>query len=130
MAQVHIANVAVLNNPAKIQSPIQFEITFECFNDLPGTFDWRIIYLGSPTDSNYDQVIDEFDMTDIKSGCMTFNTDSNPPNFQKIPPNEIIGTTAILISVSYEHQEFFRVGYYIINEYEDPEAEMPQQPQL
>lgn len=58
MAQVHITNVAVLNNPAKILSPIQFEITFECFNDLPGTFDWRIIYLGSPTDSNYDQVID------------------------------------------------------------------------
>lgn len=43
-------------------------------------------------------------MTDIKAGCMTFNTDSHPPNFQKIPFNEIIGTTAILISVSYENQ--------------------------
>lgn len=81
MAQVHINNVAVLNNPANILSPIQFEITFECFNTLPGTFDWRIIYLGSPTDSSYDQVIDYFDMTDIQPGCMTFNTDSNPPKF-------------------------------------------------
>lgn len=75
-------------------------------------------------------MIDEFDMKNIEPGCMTFNTDSNAPDFSRIPPNEIIGTTAILISVSYEGQEFFRVGYYIINEYEDPNAEVPAQIQL
>lgn len=58
MAQVHINNIVVQNNPAPILSPIQFEITFECFKSLSGTFDWKIIYLGSPTDSQYDQVID------------------------------------------------------------------------
>ena len=35
---------------------------------------------------------------------MTFNTDSNAPNFAKVPQEEILGTTAILISVSYEGQ--------------------------
>lgn len=104
MAQVHINNINVLNNPAPILSPLQFEITFECFKKLPGTFDWKIIYLGSPTDSHYDQVIDEFDMSDIQPGCMTFNTDSNPPDFSKIPNDEVVGTTAILISVLYEGQ--------------------------
>lgn len=87
MAQLHINNVVVLNNPASILSPIQFEITFECFKSLPGTLDWKIIYLGSPTDSNYDQVIDEFDMPALQPGCMKFNTDSNAPNLSKIPPN-------------------------------------------
>lgn len=43
-------------------------------------------------------------MDNIQSGCMTFNTDSNPPDFSKIPAEEILGTTAILISVSYEGQ--------------------------
>lgn len=85
MAQVHINNVVVQNNPSSILSPIQFEITFECFKSLPGTFDWRIIYIGSPTDSNYDQVIDEFDMANLEPGCMTFSTDSNAPNFGKVP---------------------------------------------
>ena len=98
MAQVHITNVIVHNNPCQAVCPFQFEITFECFKDLPGTFDWRIIYLGSPTDSQYDQIIDEFEMTDLKAGVLSFMTDSNCPNFEKIPPNEILGTTAILIS--------------------------------
>lgn len=40
-------------------------------------------------------------MSDIQPGCMTFNTDSNPPDFNKIQSAEVIGTTAILISVSY-----------------------------
>lgn len=101
MAQVHINNVIVQNNPAPLLSPIQFEITFECFKALKGTFDWKIIYIASPSDSNYDQVIDEFDMADISPGCMTFNTDSNHPDFQKIPASEILGTAAIILSVSY-----------------------------
>ena len=61
---------------------------------------------------------------------MSFNTDSNPPDFNKIPPTEILGTSAILISVLYEGQEFFRVGYYVVNEYVDQSIEPPPQPQL
>lgn len=61
-------------------------------------------------------------MNNIQAGVMTFNTDSNPPNFSKIPQEDILGTTAIVLSVLYEGQEFFRVGYYIVNEYEDPNA--------
>ena len=30
----------------------------------------------------------------------------------------------------YEGQEFFRVGYYVVNEYVDPSVEPPAQPQL
>lgn len=54
-------------------------------------------------------------MSNIEAGVNSFNTDSNPPDFSKIPQQEIIGTTAIVISISYEGQEFFRVGYYIVN---------------
>lgn len=61
---------------------------------------------------------------------MSFVTDSNPPNFAKIPPAEILGTTAILISASYEGQEFFRVGYYVNNHYDDPNMEPPPHPVL
>jgi hypothetical protein len=32
-----------------------------------------------------------------------------------------MGVTALIISVSYKEQEFFRVGYYIYNTYIDPE---------
>ena len=88
------------------------------------------MYLGSPTNSGFDQIIDEFDMNEIQAGVMTFNTDSNHPDFSKIPQQDILGTTAIVISVSYEGQEFFRVGYYIVNEYEDNGMEVPPMPDL
>lgn len=92
MAQVHINNIVVHNNPAPVLSPFSFEITFECFTPLPGTFDWKIIYIGSPKDPAADQVIDSFDMNGLDAGVMTFTVDSEPPNFALIPSDEIIGT--------------------------------------
>lgn len=35
MAKVQLTNVAVLDNPTAFLNPFQFEITFECFEDLP-----------------------------------------------------------------------------------------------
>ena len=38
MAKVHVLNVCVLDNPAKFATKFEFEITFECVEDLPGTY--------------------------------------------------------------------------------------------
>ena len=34
MAKVQVLNVAVLDNPANFFKPFQFEVTFECIEDL------------------------------------------------------------------------------------------------
>ncbi len=34
MAKVHVQNVVVLDNPSNFSNPFQFEITFECLEDL------------------------------------------------------------------------------------------------
>lgn len=34
MAKVHVSNVVVLNNPCPFYTPFQFEITFECIEEL------------------------------------------------------------------------------------------------
>lgn len=85
MAQVHINNIVVKNNPAKVLDPFCFDITFECFTPLPGTFDWKIIYIGSPNNPNCDQLIDTFDMDNLSPGVMQFTVESNCPNFNVIP---------------------------------------------
>jgi histone chaperone ASF1 len=48
----------------------------------------------------------------------------------RIPESEIVGVTGILLTCSYNSQEFFRVGYYVNNFYEDPELNenLPAQP--
>lgn len=35
MAKVHVCNVLVLDNPSSFMSKLEFEITFECIEDLP-----------------------------------------------------------------------------------------------
>jgi hypothetical protein len=96
MAQVHINNIVVLNNPASVLDPFSFQITFECFNALPGVFDWKIIYIGSPNNPDSDQVIDSFDMDTPQAGVMQFNVESQHPNFNQIAQDEIVGTSFVM----------------------------------
>jgi len=56
MAKVHVNNVLVQNNPSDFKSSFEFEITFECMEDLPEDLEWKIIYVGSAESEEYDQV--------------------------------------------------------------------------
>ena len=46
---------------------------------------------------------------------------ANSPDTAKIPPEDVVGVTVALLTCSYKGQEFVRVGYYVNNEYTDPE---------
>lgn len=51
----------------------------------------------------------------------------------RIPENDAIGVTVVLLTCSYKGQEFIRVGYFINNEYNDPEIReenLPSPPQF
>ena len=39
----------------------------------------------------------------------------------KIPKEDAVGVTVVLLTCAYRSQEFIRVGYYVNNEYESPE---------
>ena len=40
----------------------------------------------------------------------------------RLPENDIVGVTAVLLTCSYkDNQEFLRVGYYVNVEYDNPE---------
>ena len=42
----------------------------------------------------------------------------------QIPVTDVVGVTVILLTCSYRSQEFIRVGYYVCNEYTDPELQV------
>ncbi len=69
-------------------------------------------------------------MGPVPEGRHKFVFSADPPNPAKIPLPEVVGVTVILITCSYREQEFIRVGYYVSNEYEDPELQenQPEQP--
>lgn len=123
MAKVHVCNVLVLDNPAQFMSKLEFEITFECIEDLPEDLEWKIIYVGSAESEEFDQILDTVYVGPVPEGRHKFVFTADPPNPHKIPTSDVVGVTVILITCAYRGQEFIRVGYYVSNEYSDPEMQ-------
>ena len=46
---------------------------------------------------------------------------ADAPNTGLIPESDAVGVTVALITCTYRGQEFIRIGYYVNNEYTDPE---------
>jgi len=55
---------------------------------------------------------------------------TDPPDATKIPREDVVGVTVVLLTCYYRNQEFIRVGYYVNNEYVEPELKEnpPQEP--
>lgn len=121
MAKVQVTNVTVLDNPANFLNPFQFEITFECAENLTEDLEWKIIYVGSAETEDYDQTLDSVLVGPVSQGRHMFVFQAEPPKPALIPQGDILGVTVVLITCSYRSQEFIRVGYYVNNEYSDPE---------
>ncbi|KAF2361568.1 Histone chaperone ASF1-like [Trinorchestia longiramus] len=132
MAKVHVVNVSVLENPSTFLSKFQFEITFECVEDLQEDLEWKIIYVGSAESEEYDQVLDTVYVGPVPEGRHLFVFEADPADASKIPPSELVGVTVVLVTCSYKGQEFVRVGYYVNNAYSDPEMQEnpPEVPKL
>ena len=85
MSKVQINNVVVLNNPATYQSPFQFEITFDCMENLEDDLEWKLTYVGSAESSNHDQVLDTIYVGPVPEGRHMFVFQADAPDHSKIP---------------------------------------------
>ncbi|EDL05092.1 ASF1 anti-silencing function 1 homolog A (S. cerevisiae), isoform CRA_b [Mus musculus] len=121
MAKVQVNNVVVLDNPSPFYNPFQFEITFECIEDLSEDLEWKIIYVGSAESEEYDQVLDSVLVGPVPAGRHMFVFQADAPNAGLIPDADAVGVTVVLITCTYRGQEFIRVGYYVNNEYTETE---------
>ncbi|XP_074601847.1 histone chaperone ASF1-like [Brevipalpus obovatus] len=132
MAKIHVVNVVVLDNPSPFFNPFQLEITFECTEDLREDLEWKLIYVGSAESEDYDQVLDQVFVGPVPEGRHMFVFQADPPDPNKIPVQDAVGVTVIILSCSYRSKEFIRVGYYVNNEYSDAELREnpPTQPQF
>jgi histone chaperone ASF1 len=94
--------------------------------------EWKLTYVGSAEDDKCDQVLDTVLVGPVVRGAYKFVFQANPPDVSKIPQEDILGVTVLLVTCSYNNQEFIRVGYYVNNEYADEELreDPPAQPRI
>ncbi|XP_073147102.1 probable histone chaperone ASF1A [Henckelia pumila] len=128
MSAVNIKDVTVLDNPAPFLDPFQFEISYECLTPLKDDLEWKLVYVGSAEDETYDQVLESVLVGPVNVGTFRFVFQADPPDPSKIREEDIIGVTVLLLTCSYQGQEFVRVGYYVNNDYADEQLreEPPQ----
>ncbi|KAK1831261.1 histone chaperone ASF1 [Podospora conica] len=130
MSVVSLLGVNVLNNPARFTDKYTFEITFECLEQLEKDLEWKLTYVGSAQSDNYDQELDTLLVGPIPVGVNKFIFEADPPDLKRIPLDELLGVTVVLLTCAYDGREFVRVGYYVNNEYDSEElvSAPPAQP--
>jgi histone chaperone ASF1 len=89
------------------------------FNNFNKDLEWKIIYVGSAESEQHDQELDDIMVGPVPVGVNKFVFQANAPDYSKLPPNDVLGVTVVLLTCSYMGREFVRVGYYVNNEYLD-----------
>ena len=104
MAAINVTNVTVLNNPSPFRSNFQFEVEYECLYDLKEDLEWKLIYVGSAESEKYDQVLDSALVGPVYAGGYRFVFEAKPPNTDKLPSEDVVGVTVVLLTCSYREQ--------------------------
>lgn len=79
--------------------------------------EWSLTYVGSPDSTQDDQELDSVLIGPVPVGLNKFVFEAAAPNIHKLPSHEWLGTTIVLLQCSYRDQVFFRVGYFVKNDY-------------
>ena len=90
--------------------------------------EWKVLYVGSAQDASRDQILDEILVGPVPVGVNKFVLQADAPDPNKLAPEDLLGVTVVLVTCSYKEREFVRVGYYVNNEYHDPNAPPPPPP--
>ncbi|KAI7829177.1 ASF1 like histone chaperone-domain-containing protein [Kickxella alabastrina] len=132
MSVVQITNVNILEPESHFLAPYKFEITFECLSPLEDDLEFKLVYVGSADNTTLDQELDSLLVGPVPVGVNKFVFEAEAPKVDKIPNEDIVGVTVILLSCSYKEKEFVRIGYYVDNLYIDEElqANTPEVPVL
>ena len=108
MAKVHLNNITVMNNPAAFSSQLEFEVTFDCIENLADDLEWNLIYVGSGQSAEFDQVLDTVFVGPVPEGRHKFVFSASPPIPEKIPAGDLVGVSVVLLTCSYKSNEFIR----------------------
>ena len=96
------------------------------FRFFPTDLEWKVLYVGSAQDASRDQVLDEILVGPVPVGVNKFVLQADAPDPSHFDStHDILGVTVVLVTCSYKEREFVRVGYYVNNEYNDPNAPPP-----
>lgn len=122
MAAINVLSVAPdTTEPVEFTAPFAFTIEYECIFPLQDDLEWKMIYVGSAENELHDQTLDSVLVGPVQQGSFKFRFEGESPDPSKIPPDDLVGVTVILLTCSYRDKEFIRIGYYVNVQYTSEE---------
>ncbi|KAJ1822391.1 Histone chaperone asf1 [Coemansia sp. S610] len=119
MSIISITNVCIPETKSHFLAPYSFEVTFECLSPLEDDLEFKLVYVSSAENTTKDQELDSLLVGPVPVGVNKFVFKADAPHVDKIPKEDLIGVTVILLTCSYKDKEFVRIGYYVDNAYID-----------
>jgi histone chaperone ASF1 len=131
-APLVISKIDFVNNPAEWKDSYKVQITFEAHEELKKDAEWHLIYVGSASDEEHDQMLESVVVGPIAKGRHKFEFEAAAPDPSKIPPENIQDITILLLKCFYDGKMFSKIGWFVTNEYEEEELQLnkPAQPIL
>ena len=96
-------------------------ILFECMAPLKDDLEWQLTYVSAPGKPELDQELDSCLVGPVPVGTNSFDFEAPAPDSAKVPEGDLFGNAALILTGSYNDQEFVRVGYYQFTEYDNEE---------
>jgi len=127
---VTIRNVEFMNNPARFSDVYRFKVTFESIAPLDDDLEWKLIFVSSPGNEELDQELDDCLVGPVPQGINSFEFEGSAPDPSRIPTEDVLGVSALILTGSYKNQEFVRVGYYQNTEYDNEEMRENPPPKI
>lgn len=64
--------------------------------------EWKLIYVPTPGSPEHDQELDDCMVGPVPVGINSFEFDSPAPDPKRIPPEDVLGVSAIILTASYK----------------------------
>ncbi len=112
MAAVNVKSVVPGNCQVGFTEPFSFAIEYECLHPLSDDLEWKMIYISSEQEA-HDQLLDSVFVGPVLQGSYKFVFEGTAPNPAKIPADDLLGVTVVVLTCSYKGNEFLRIGYYV-----------------
>ena len=103
---------AVLTSNAvdDFDKPMTWRLSLEVHRKLPEPIEVVFGWMGSAATSKDDVVLDELEAGPLDVGRSVMDLDCDPPRLKSLKQSEIVGNTAVFISLRYRGREFVQVA--------------------
>jgi histone chaperone ASF1 len=99
-------------NPQRYAEMYQWRMKVEVLSQLTEPVTISFLWAGSSNDESFDQVLDEVEVGPLVVGPNEFVISHEAPDWRRIPQQELLGVTLLVMHFSYRGNAFLRVGYY------------------